>query len=75
MKKIEKLIGATTIIASFALLLLLPSCRDNNKTGRLENCICPAVVDPVCGSNKKTYNNSCLAECDGILTYQKGECK
>jgi hypothetical protein len=31
--------------------------------------------DPVCGCNKKTYSNSCVAECHGIKEYTKGECK
>ena len=27
------------------------------------SCICPTVVDPVCGSNNVTYSNSCQASC------------
>lgn len=37
-------------------------------------CTCEAIVDPVCGSNGVTYQNACLAECDGIFTYTPGEC-
>jgi hypothetical protein len=37
---------------------------------------CPAdVVDPVCGCNKKTYNNDCLAAKAGVNVDHKGKCE
>lgn len=37
-------------------------------------CNCPAIFEPVCGSNGINYTNSCFAECDGEFDYVAGEC-
>jgi hypothetical protein len=35
---------------------------------------CPETVDPVCGGDNITYQNSCLAGKAGVETATQGEC-
>jgi len=47
-------------------------CIDLTKVNK--NCIAPTVVDPVCGCDGFTYNNSTLAVCSGLIGYTQGNC-
>jgi hypothetical protein len=46
-------------------------CEENPQP----DCFCILIYDPVCGCNKVTYGNACMAECAGITVYREGECK
>lgn len=37
-------------------------------------CICPENVDPVCGEDGKTYNNSCAMDCRNVDERHAGAC-
>jgi hypothetical protein len=46
-----------------------PSLKD-----KISSCTCVKIWMPVCGENKKTYGNSCEADCAGVK-YTSGACK
>ncbi len=58
--------GALTCGAGFA-------CQDGacvEETG----CVCPALYQPVCGQDGRTYSNACAAGCASMPVTHDGEC-
>lgn len=65
------------LIGCLAMLFLLNACSKKTSCEEKlkENWACPAIYQPVCGCNNKTYSNACEAESHGITEYSTGQCK
>ena len=39
------------------------------------DCVCPKILNPVCGNDGVTYNNKCLAKCNNVEQFKcENEC-
>lgn len=55
-------------------LFLLPALLFLAACPQSEDCLCPAIDEPVCGEDGVTYANSCSAACEGVEVAQDGPC-
>ena len=81
MKKII-LCSLFLILSSCSATSTATKSVDENSEGRsptqsmakkARSCMCTRIYMPVCGEDKKTYGNSCEAECAGVK-YTGGAC-
>jgi hypothetical protein len=70
----------TTLKTLLIVLCFCLACDDDDS--KKSDCVgesdlvamCPDVLDPVCGCNGVTYDNSCKAKAAGVKSWSAGKC-
>ena len=50
---------------------ILNGMSDVYESQESKSCICNSVSKPVCGANRQTYINSCMAKCRLVIDLNK----
>jgi len=67
-----------------SMLILFFSCANNTIEEEIDTCIdeskidkeaaCYLIYAPVCGCDGETYSNDCIAQTNGLLSFEEGAC-